>query len=194
MKKQMITFTTILWSTAFLSLSPFAQALVPPPGGGYPNLHTALGDNALFNSIGGIGNTAVGWYSQWGNIANSFNTSLGAGALLLDVNDCRPYCQSVNTAVGAAALLLNSGTDNTAVGAFALLNNIDGSNNNSLGHEALFMHVTGSFNNAVGANALYSDQNGSSNNAFGESALSSNVGGIKQHRGGRSGAYEQHWR
>jgi hypothetical protein len=82
MKKQMITFTAILWAVGFLVLTPFARALVPPPEGGYPNLHTALGDKALFNSTGGMANTAIGWYSQWGNTTGMFNTSLGAVALL----------------------------------------------------------------------------------------------------------------
>jgi hypothetical protein len=76
------------------------------------------------------------------------------------------------------ALLFNdTGSNNTAVGSFALSANIDGVNNNAFGSGALRDHQTGSFNNVVGASALGSDQSGEFNNALGDSALSANVTG-----------------
>ena len=95
-------------------LLPRAQAVVPPPDGGYPGFNTAEGQNALFSLTTGAGNTAVGWFSLQGVSEGSFNTGVGAGTLLFNTAD-------QNTAFGAAALLFNtSGFGNTAIGASAL--------------------------------------------------------------------------
>jgi hypothetical protein len=83
-----------------------AQAVNPPPDGGYPNFTTAEGQNALFSLTTGSANTAVGWFSLWGNAEGSFNTATGAGALLFNTAD-------ENTAFGAAALLFNTSGVNT---------------------------------------------------------------------------------
>ena len=48
-------------------LSPKAQAVVPPPDGGYPGFNTAEGQNALFSLTTGAANTAVGWFSLFGD-------------------------------------------------------------------------------------------------------------------------------
>ena len=44
-------------------LLPRAQAVVPPPDGGYPGFTTAEGNSALQNLTTGIGNIAAGWRS-----------------------------------------------------------------------------------------------------------------------------------
>src|SRR5215217_3013459 len=77
-----------------------ADAVIPPPDGGYPNFTTAEGDKALFSLTTGAANTAVGWFSLFTNAEGSFNTATGAGALLFNTAD-------QNTAFGAAALLFN---------------------------------------------------------------------------------------
>src|SRR5213076_528823 len=81
---------------------PKAQAVVPPPDGGYPGFNTAEGQNALLNLDVdvGFGNTAVGWFALSNDIDHDFNTAVGAGALLFNQ-------ESSNTAVGTAALLSN---------------------------------------------------------------------------------------
>jgi uncharacterized coiled-coil protein SlyX len=158
---QLKTITSPLVITLTLlcfGLFPKAQAVVPPPDGGYSGFNTAEGQNALFSLTTGAANTAVGWFSLWGNAEGSFNTATGAGALLFNTSD-------QNTAFGAAALLFNTfGFGNTAVGAAALSSNtgatVDtpnggpGSANTAVGVSALSSNTTGGFNTAVGAYAL----------------------------------------
>src|SRR6267142_3042126 len=100
--KHMKTITDIIYpaftalALACFAVLPKAQAVSPPPDGGYPNFTTAEGINALFSLTTGSANTAVGWYSLWADAEGSFNTATGAGALLFNAADA-------NTAFGAAA-------------------------------------------------------------------------------------------
>jgi hypothetical protein len=67
MKTIILLFLTLL---AFLSLSavaPEAQAVVPPPDGGYPGGNTAEGQAALLNLTTGGFNTALGFFSLRSN-------------------------------------------------------------------------------------------------------------------------------
>ena len=124
-----------------LGVLPKAQAVNPPPDGGYPNFTTAEGQNALFNLTTGSANTAVGWFSLWGNAEGNFNTATGAGTLLFNTAD-------QNTAFGAAALLFNTaGFGNTAVGAAALSSNTGATVDTPNGGP-------GSGNTAIGVSAL----------------------------------------
>jgi Chaperone of endosialidase len=146
-------------------LLPRAQAVVPPPDGGYPGFNTAEGQNALFSLATGSANTAVGWFSLSTNAAGSFNTATGAGSLLFNTAD-------QNTAFGAAALLFNTtGINNTAVGAAALSSNTTGEGNTANGAFALLSNTEGLVNTASGAAALSSNTTGSNNTAYGEEAL-----------------------
>src|SRR5262249_44711918 len=137
--QRMKTTTKIIYAAfaaatlACFGLSPGTLAVTPAPDGGYPNLTTAEGQNALTDLTTGVANTALGAYSMFSTTTGSFNTAVGAGALDLNTGDS-------NTAVGAAALLFNAGTQNTAVG-------VDG----------LGLNTTGQSNAAVGAFALYNN-------------------------------------
>jgi trimeric autotransporter adhesin len=177
---------------ACFALSPIAQAVVPPPDGGYPAFTTAEGTQALQSLTTGAGNTGIGWRSLFVDTTGNFNTGIGAGALVLNNADS-------NTAVGAVAMLLNAtGTRNTAVGtdalvfngqlghpganfndafgAFALMNNLDGFSNNAMGDSALFTNVHGAENTAVGDLAL-ANNNNDLNTAVGGEALFNNTDG-----------------
>ena len=61
MKLQNLTY--ILIGILCIGLVPRAQAVSPPPQGGYPNFTTAAGDHALQALTLGLGNTAIGTFS-----------------------------------------------------------------------------------------------------------------------------------
>jgi trimeric autotransporter adhesin len=174
-----IRFFENIFALLCLALLSTAQAVIPPPDGGYPGFNTAEGDKALFSLTTGTGNTAVGWFSLFSNTDGSFNTGVGAGTLLFNVGNQSVGEGISNTGIGTTALLFNtSGSNNTAVGTTALLNNTSGNSNAAVGADALQMNTTGTFNNAFGAFALFFNQTGGQNNAFGAEALQNNVGGI----------------
>src|SRR5947208_3669245 len=114
MQNQNITFITMLLALGFLALSPIAQAVVPPPDGGYPNFTTAEGTKALFSLTSGAANTAVGWFSLFSNTDGSFNTAsnvicIGANVAGNDVNDSC-YIGNIfgDTSSGGTAVFINS--------------------------------------------------------------------------------------
>ena len=72
MKNRNIMFATIFLALGLLAFSQVAQAVVPPPDGGYPNFTTAEGTKALFSLTTGAANTAVGWFSLFGTSSGSF--------------------------------------------------------------------------------------------------------------------------
>jgi hypothetical protein len=165
-----LLFCLVLAFTCFAFL-PKAQAVSPPPDGGYPGFNTAEGQNALLHLTIGTANTAIGWLSLENVTTASFNTGVGAGTLVLNSGD-------QNTATGAAALLLNTtGAGNTANGALALLNNTIGSENTAVGDSALQSNTTGGQNTATGFNTLRSNNTGEGNTATGFGALSNNTTG-----------------
>jgi hypothetical protein len=145
---QLKTTPPLLITLALLcfGLLPKAEAVNPPPVGGYPNFTTAAGDNALKSLTSGAANTAIGNFSLFSVSTGNANTAVGAGTLDLNHADN-------NTAIGTAALLLNTiGTGNTAVGVAAMELNSTGINNTANGAFALF-NITGNGNIALGANA-----------------------------------------
>ena len=162
----LITFAFVCFG-----LFPKAQAVVPPPDGGYPGGNTAEGQNALLSLTSGTYNTAVGFFSLSVDSTGSFNTANGAGALLSNTAD-------ENTAIGAGALLSNTeGSFNTANGAFALFSNTAGDFNTATGFQALFGNTTGSVNTATGYRALQDNTTGTNNTATGFLALANNTEG-----------------
>ena len=58
-------------------LSPTAQAVSPPPDGGYPGGNTAEGQSALLSNFSGGYNTAVGFVSLSANTTGTYNTAFG---------------------------------------------------------------------------------------------------------------------
>jgi hypothetical protein len=163
----------ILIGIVCIGLLPKAQAVSPPPDGGYPGFNTAEGDSALknLNTAAGVGNTAVGWLSLFSDVEGGFNTAIGAGALAFNTGGS-------NTGIGAAALILNTGGErNTAVGTAAMVNNNVGNDNTAVGDHALASQTGEGPNTAVGSRALFTNTTGSFNTANGFIALSNNMDG-----------------
>ena len=176
MKKRIQSLAAITFTLAAFAVQPIAEAVVPPPDGGYPGFNTAEGQNALFSRTTGVGNTAVGWFSLFSNTDGSFNTGLGAGTLLFNVGNQSTGDGTQNTAIGTAALLNNTtGAANTATGVSALVNNTTGGGNTATGVRALLNNTTGSLNTAIGIGAL-STNNGDNNTAIGANALLNTIG------------------
>jgi hypothetical protein len=71
----------VLLALGCLAFSPMAEAVSPPPDGGYPGGNTAAGYSALLSLTTGAYDTAVGWFSLGSNNEGNFNTAIGAGAL-----------------------------------------------------------------------------------------------------------------
>jgi hypothetical protein len=186
--KQIILPLLVTIAFACFALLPTAQAVVPPPDGGYPGANTAEGQHALFSLTTGEYNTALGWYSLFTITDGFFNTGVGAKTLFANTGDN-------NTATGAGALLSNTdGSSNTANGAFALFSNTEGvqntatglgaMQNNTVGQAdvangwfALGSNTIGDFNTAVGWDALGSNTTGAGNTALGYGALFTNTTG-----------------
>jgi Chaperone of endosialidase len=172
MKTNTLSTVLILLLAHFAPLHT-AQAVSPPPDGGYPGGNTAEGQNALFSLDTTVGsyNTAVGFLSLRGNAFGSFNTGIGAGTLALNTAE-------ENTATGTGALLFNTtGFQNTANGAFALFSNTEGYQNTADGVNALSSNTTGAGNTATGVVALLSNTIGNGNTAIGQEALRDNTEG-----------------
>jgi hypothetical protein len=103
------------------------------------------------------------------------NTGIGASTLEKNTG-------SQNTAVGDFALNFNTtGVDNTAIGFSALgggyPNGATGSDDTATGADALASNTTGSFNTANGFQALFSNTTGGHNTATGSDALKLNTTG-----------------
>src|SRR5438309_2966541 len=150
---------------ACFALSPTAQAVSPPPDGGYANDNTAEGNGALFNLTSGHDNTATGNIALLANTTGSLNTATGSFALQKNTTG------HDHTGLGFGTLFQNTtGSFNTATGVNALQHNKTGNENTANGLAALFNNTTGSFNTATGLQALVSNTTGKLNIALGESA------------------------
>src|SRR5438874_7201439 len=165
-------FLLIPLTVACFALSPTAQAVDPPPDGGYPGDNTAEGTDALFSLTGGTENTALGADALYYNAGGTGNTAVGHSTLLSNTSG------DDNTAIGVLALFSNTlGSHNTASGDFALYSNTSGDDNTADGHFALFHNITGLRNTATGHGALNGNTTGESNTASGFNALAHNTAG-----------------
>ena len=167
---------------ACLALSPMAQAVTPPPDGGYPGGNTAEGTTALQNLTNGTDNTAIGRRALFENRGGNFNTAIGAAALDANVGGDR------NTATGVQALSSSTaGSDNTANGYQALGQITRGGTNTAVGSQALFRLRTGDGNIGLGYLAGKSLFNGNNNIYIGNNGVNTEnnairIGGPSQSR------------
>jgi len=167
-----LSFFIIPLMLAGFALSPLAQAVLPPPDGGYDGDNTAEGTDALFSLTTGTENTAIGFDALVSNTSGDSNTATGSIALESNTTGVR------NTANGFAALSSNTtGERNTATGRAALAFNTTGNNNTADGHDALFSNDSGIRNAATGSFALFFNTAGNDNAALGYFAAYHNTTG-----------------
>ena len=158
MKNQYGMLMTIVVLLGCVELSPIAQAVNPPPDGGYGGQSTAEGTDALFHLTTGVWNSAFGFRALYNNSTGIRNTGIGYQALY---NNNGPFNVSGldNVAVGANALFNNTiGTRNVAIGTLALYANMTGSNNIAIGDRALWQLNGANGVTAIG-DSFYSDPN-----------------------------------
>ena len=166
---------------AWFAFFPRAEAVSPPPDGGYPGQNTAEGDFALFRLTSGTANTASGFNALLDNTTGSYNTATGWQALFSNTSGV------TNTATGGYALGSNrNGHANTANGYVALAFNRTGDNNTADGVGALGGNETGSNNTAAGFKALVNNSSGENNTASGQHSLASNTTGVSNTADGQS--------
>ena len=180
-------FVLLVVVLVLLALSPTAHAVTPPPDGGYPNNNTAEGDNALLKLTTGDNNTAIGFDALRSNTSGIFNTATGSGALRNNTGG------NYNTANGFLALFYNTGTYNTATGAYALYGCIGescsistGFANTATGVYALTSNTTGNQNTTTGFHALSSNATADNNTATGFDALLNTTGSFNTAEGFRA--------
>ncbi len=99
------------------------------------------------------------------------NTAIGSNTLAFNTG-------TLNTALGAYVLAANStGNNNVGVGADVLMANTSGTSNTAVGGEALTNNLVGNADTAIGFSALWTNNVGLSNTAVGVSALYNNAAG-----------------
>ena len=108
--KTRVSSVLVTCSVVCVWLLRYAQAVSPPPDGGYLNKNTAEGQDALFSLTSGHSNSANGFAALKANTTGDRNTANGAFALFSNQTG------SENTATGYAALFYNKGSSNTANG------------------------------------------------------------------------------
>jgi hypothetical protein len=84
MKTAMPRFLIAVLIVCFGSVKS-AQAVSPPPDGGYSGNNTAEGQDALLSLTTGVNNTAVGWFSLKSNKNAQYNTAVGSATLFSTV-------------------------------------------------------------------------------------------------------------
>ena len=105
-----------LLAFACFAVLPTAQAVSPPPDGGYSGQNTAEGQQALLSLTTGLWNTALGFQALKSESSGKSNTATGGRALFSNT----------------------TGSQNTANGAFALFSNTTESFNTATGFQALY--------------------------------------------------------
>uniref|UniRef100_UPI003784593F tail fiber domain-containing protein n=1 Tax=Daejeonella sp. TaxID=2805397 RepID=UPI003784593F len=142
-------------------------------GGGNMPDNTAIGKSALYANSTGVKNTGIGVDALKLNRTGFNNTAIGYQAA------SGQGSPSYVTAIGSGALSVSTGSDNTAIGAFALHRNTSGINNTVVGTSALSFNRTGNNNVVMGHQALVASSLNSSddNTAIGFKSMYNNMTG-----------------
>jgi hypothetical protein len=147
-----------------------ASALRSDTTGSY---NTATGFTALYANVDGASNTASGWAALYSNTKGSQNVAVGYSALAYDTTGF------ANVAIGALSLEYNGGSDNTAVGYFALggQSGSAGGGNTAVGSSCISSLTTGYNNVGMGYQSLTADSTGFDNVGIGVASFQANSAG-----------------
>ena len=136
----------------------------------------------LSNNTSGDGNIGIGNWALYSNVANDESTAVGYQAMRY-ANNTATGITTYNTALGAYALMgsttaaNNTGISNVAVGHSALAANTSGTSNVAVGDQALHENTEGNYNFAFGYHTMYANTTGHDNAAFGGDSLRYNTEG-----------------
>jgi hypothetical protein len=128
--------------------------------------------------------------SQVCSASSSVNVPSGQSYLYNSLPIANAQTAQSNYFFGGAGNLTMTGSNNTAIGDYALYSNTTGSSNTASGYIALHSNTTGSNNTASGLGALYSNTTGSNNTASGLGALYSNTTGSSNTASGVNALYD----
>lgn len=119
------------------------------------------------------------------DLSGNVNTAFGYNALKNTVGNSFGY---QNTAIGAFAMVNNiNGYDNVAIGTNSMGSNTSGYMNMALGTASLFANTTGFWNTAVGQATLQNNTTGSRNTGIGlQAGISNTTGSFNTYIGGLS--------
>ena len=151
-------------------------------GNGKANENVAVGSNTLFNNTNANKNIAIGnnslFTQNFNNSGVAFDThniAIGVEALYLN-NPIDLFSGTDNIAIGNYAMRGNTlGGYNSVLGGYSLFSNISGGANVANGYESLYSNTYGSVNVANGYRSLYSNTNGNGNTVIGAYAMDSNT-------------------
>ncbi len=132
--------------------------------------NTALGSSALSANQTGTGNIAVGIMTLINNTTGNNNIGIGQSSLITNTAGIG------NIGVGTNTLYNSTGSQNIAIGTFAMQDVSTGNFNIAIGGNANRLNTAGGSNIVIGQSAMGSSTAGSNNIAIGISALSNSTG------------------
>jgi hypothetical protein len=144
--------TTANVTTLITTNDATINGLTVGKGAGAVATNTAVGASALAANTTGSINSAFGYQAGFSLTTGTFNNFFGENAAYYQTTG------SYNIAIGQGALQgvsgqSNTGSNNTAIGHNALLNNTTASNNTAVGYQAGYTNSTGQYNTFIGTSA-----------------------------------------
>ena len=128
--------------------------------------NTCIGNSSMYFNTTGNQNIAIGQFTLYNSTTKSANVAIGHEALrYVDID----FQVAIGTAAlrGSTTVANNTGTNNSAIGYFALSANTSGSSNTAIGRSSMSVNTTGSDNTAVGYQAGNTNTTGSDNTYIG---------------------------
>jgi hypothetical protein len=155
----------------------FSKSLLIPTISGAPNDASSLSSVVSNQSAlvyDSVGHKLYIWDPStqlWGGAGGGIPYSGATGPVDLGAYDLTVQGMTIGLGGG-------SNSENTAIGALALLNNTTGYRNTAIGTQSLYSNIYGDYNTAIGAFVLLNNTAGYDNTAIGALALLNNTDGL----------------